>query len=139
MKDQPLSSCTFSNLTPKNRRFHRKGSLKNIGKRFYRGQWKQRCVAYRERFGIPKLRSAVKSIIYNCNLCKTYCKGPLKPSVTVNFLIFPSELDVLSQAIRIDFTVPLIYKQWDQEIKGYIVILTCATLRAVHLKCSNQC
>ena len=87
----------------------------------------------RERFEIPKLRSAAKSIICNCNLCKTYCKGPLKPSAMVNFLILPSELDMLSQAIRIDFTVPLIYKQWDQEIKGYIVILTCATSRAVHL------
>ena len=32
--------------------------------------------AIRERFWIPKLRSAVKSIIYNCNLCKRYRKGP---------------------------------------------------------------
>ena len=108
-------------------------------KKILHGGVQAKMCGIRERFGIPKLRSAVKSIIYNCNLCKTFCKGRLKPSATVNFLIFPSELDVLSQTIRIDFTVPLIYKQWDQKIKGYIVILTCPTLRAVHLKCPNQC
>ena len=53
MKDQPLSSCTFSNLTPKNRRFHRKGSLKNIGKGLYMGECKQRCVAYVRDLGSP--------------------------------------------------------------------------------------
>ena len=41
-----------------------------------------------ERFWNPKLRSAVKSIIYNCNLCKRYCKGPLKPPAVGNLLRF---------------------------------------------------
>ena len=94
--------------------------------------------AIRERFWIPKLRSAVKSIIYICNLCKRYPKGPLKRPATGNFPRFRSELGEPFQATGIDFVGPLIYKDHDQEMKGYIVILTCATTRAVHLKLSGS-
>ena len=78
----------------------------------------------RERFWIPKLRSAAKSIIYNCNLCKRYRKGPLKPTATGNLLRCHSELEEPFQTTEIDFAGPLIYKDRDQEIKRYIVILT---------------
>ena len=42
------------------------------------------------------------------------------------------------QTTGIDFAGPLIYKDRDQEMKGYIVILTCGTTRAVHLKLSRS-
>ena len=88
----------------------------------------------REKFWIPKLRIAVKGIIYNCNLCNRYRKGPLKPPATGSLLRFCSELGELFQTTGIGFAGPLIYKDGDQEMKGYIVIFPCAATRAVHLK-----
>ena len=90
--------------------------------------------AIRERLWIPKLRSAIKSIIYKCSLCK----GPLKRPATRNLPIFCSELDEPFQTTRIDFGGLLIYRERDQEMKRYIVIFTCATTRAVHLKLSRS-
>ena len=92
----------------------------------------------RERFWIANLRSAVKSIIYNCNLFKRYCNGLMKPPAKGNLPRFHSELNEPFQTTRIDFAGPLIYKDCDQEIKGYILILTCATTRAAHLKLSRS-
>ena len=87
---------------------------------------------------ILKLRSAVKSIIYNCNFCKRYRKGPLKPPAMGSLPRFSSELGKPFQTTGIDFAWPLIYKKRDQEIKGYILILTCAITKAVHLKLSRS-
>ena len=49
---------------------------------------------------------------------------------------FRSELNEPFQKTKTNFAGSLIYKDRDQEMKGYIVILTCATTRAVHLKLS---
>ena len=51
---------------------------------------------------------------------------------------FSSELGEPFQAIGIDFAGLLIYKEHDQEVKGYKVIITYATMRAVHLKLSKS-
>ena len=92
----------------------------------------------REKFWIPKLRSAVKSIIYNCNLCRRHRKKPLKPPAAGSLPRFYSELGEPFQTTGIDFSEPRICKDRDQEIKGYIVILACATMTAVHLKLSRS-
>ena len=42
------------------------------------------------------------------------------------------------QTTGINFAGPLIYKDRDQETEGYIVILICATKKAVHLKLSRS-
>ena len=70
MEDQQANSWIFTNFTTKNWRFH--------GKTLHAGVQATIC-GIREDFWVPKSRSAVKSIIYNCNLCKRYRKGPLKP------------------------------------------------------------
>ena len=95
------------------------------------------CGIY-ERFWIPKLRSVVKSIIYDYNLCKRYCEGSLKPPATGNLSRFCSEFEKPFQTTGIDFAGSLIYKDSDQEMIGYMLILTCATTRAVHLKLSRS-
>ena len=79
------------------------------------------------------MRSDVKTIIYNCNLRKRYRKGPLKRPATRNLPRFCSKLGEPFQTTRIDFVRPLIYKECDQEMKGYIIMLTWATARAVSL------
>lgn len=71
----------------------------------------------RERFLILNLRNVAETIIYNCNLCKRYCKGPLEPPATGNLPKFDSELfqatGKLFQATVTDFNGPLIYKNFD--------------------------
>lgn len=42
------------------------------------------------------------------------------------------------QTTGLSFAGPLIYKDRDQETEGYIVILTCATKKALHLKLSRS-
>ena len=79
----------------------------------------------REKFWILKLRRAVKSIIYNWTTETTSNRI---------FPIFRSELGEPFQTTEIDFAGSLIYKDCNRERKGYIVILTCAITRAVHLK-----
>ena len=51
---------------------------------------------------------------------------------------FYSELGEPFQITGKDFSEPRISKYRDQEMKGYIVILACATMRAVHLKLSKS-
>ena len=80
----------------------------------------------------------MKSIIYNCNLCKRYRKRSLKPPATGSLPRFRSEFGEPFPTNVIGFAGPLIYKDRDQEMRGYIVILTCATTRAVHLKMSRS-
>ena len=92
----------------------------------------------RERFWIPKLRSAIKNIIYNCNLCKRYYKRPLKPSATGRLPRFCRELGEPFQTTRINFSGPLLYKDRDQKMKGYVVTFTSAATRAMHLKLSKS-
>ena len=62
----------------------------------------------------------------------------MKRPATGNLPRFGSELGEPFQTTGIDFAELLIYKYHDQEMKGYIVILTCATTRAVHLKLSRS-
>ena len=79
--------------------------------------------ALRENWRIPKLRSKVKRIINECNVCKAYRVKPYGRTAT-------AELPP-----GVDFAGPLSYKLTKkEESKCYILIFTCATSRAVHLE-----
>ena len=62
----------------------------------------------------------------------------MKRPATGNLPRFRSKLGEPLQTTGIDFAGPLIYKDRDQDMKGYIVILTCARTRAVYLKLSRS-
>ena len=60
--------------------------IKVYHQRTLHGEMQATICGMREIFWIPKFRSEVKSIIYNCNLLdKSYRKRPLKPPTTKNF------------------------------------------------------
>ena len=71
------------NLLPRTGDFTKR-LIEDYHQRTLHGGVQKTMCGIRERFWIPKLRSAVKSIIYNCNLYKRYRKGPLKPPATGN-------------------------------------------------------
>ena len=116
----------------------RKMLIEDHHQRSLHGGVRETMCDIRERFWISKLRGAIKAIIYNFNLCKRYRQGPLKPQATGNLPKFHCELGEPFQRTEIDFAGPLIYKVGDQEMKRYIVTLTCATTKAVHLKLAKS-
>ena len=91
--------------------------------------------AIREQWWIPKLRSLVKRAIRDCKICKVFATKPFQGAATGPLLTFRTEMRRPFQHKGVDFAGPLIYKiNKNEEGKAYILIFTCAVLRAVHLE-----
>ena len=91
--------------------------------------------ALRENWWIPRLRSKVKRIINECNVCKAYRVQPYGRTATAELPTFRIESDRPFETTGVDFAGPLTYKLTKKEEgKCYILIFTCATSRAVHLE-----
>ena len=89
----------------------------------------------RNLWWIPKLRSLVKRTIRDCNICKVFAAKPLKGGATAPLPRFRTDVSRPFQHTGVDFAGPLVYKRSkNEEGKGYILIFTCAVLRAVHLE-----
>ena len=85
--------------------------------------------AIRENWWIPKLRSLVKKTVRKCNICKVFSARPLPCPA------FRSEMSRPFQHAGVDFAGPLVYRQRKtEEGKEYVLIFTCAVVRAVHLE-----
>ena len=89
----------------------------------------------RKRFWIPQLRSLVKKLIWKCGICKRYRVRPL-PTLTPAMLpLHPTEFIEPFLGLGADFAGPILYKRTATETgKAHIVLLTCPSTRAVHLK-----
>ena len=90
----------------------------------------------RERFWTPKLRSLVKKVVYNCDVCRRY---RVKPSTSCTFgsklPAFRAELFDAFSVTGVDFAGPVYHKiDKSSTAKAYIALFTCAGTRAVHLK-----
>jgi len=95
--------------------------------------------AIRVRWWIPKLRSLVKRTIRDCNVCKVFAAKPFQGAATAPLPRFRTEVSRPFQHTGIDFAGPLVYKKGkNEEGKAYIVIFTCAVLRAVHLEVTKS-
>ena len=91
--------------------------------------------ALRENWWIPRLRSKVKRIINECNVCKAYRVKPYGRTATAELPTFRIESGRPFEITGVDFAGPLTYKLTKKEEgKCYILIFTCATSRAVHLE-----
>ena len=91
--------------------------------------------ALRENWWIPRLRSKVKRIINECNVCKAYRVKPYGRTATAELPTFRIESGRPFETTGVDFAGPLTYKLTKKEEgKCYILIFTCATSRAVHLE-----
>lgn len=95
--------------------------------------------AIREQWWIPKLRSLVKRTIRDCNICKVFATKPFKEGPTAPLPRFRTEVSRPSKYTGVDFAGPLVYrKSKNEEGKAYILIFTCAVLRAVHLEVTKS-
>ena len=93
----------------------------------------------RAKFWITKGRQNVKMIIRRCNICKrleggSYGRGPI--ASLPEYRVTGGQA---FQAIGIDFAGPLYIRSEKGESKCYILIVTCASSRMVHLEvCSDM-
>ncbi|XP_028390705.1 uncharacterized protein LOC114515614 [Dendronephthya gigantea] len=95
--------------------------------------------ALRETWWIPRLRSKVKRIINNCNVCKAYRVKPYGHTATADMPSFRIQSGRPFETTGVDFAGPLSYKLTKKEDgKCYILIFTCATSRAVHLELTKS-
>ena len=90
----------------------------------------------RERFWTPKLRSLVKKVVHNCDVCRRY---RVKPSTSCTFgsklPTFRAELFDAFSVTGADFAGPVYHKiDKSSTAKACIALFTCTCTRAVHLK-----
>ena len=89
----------------------------------------------RERFWIPKLRMIVKSVIHKCYKCKKHRAKRLAARPTAALPEFRTTLTEPFAVTGVDFAGPLLYRSEQKTTeKAYIILYTCASTRAVHLK-----
>ena len=85
----------------------------------------------RKRFWIPRIRPLVKNVVNNCVICKRMYGKPLteiEAPLPKDRLQYGKTFEV----VGVDFAGPLFAK--DCSNKFYIVLFTCATVRAIHLE-----
>ena len=87
----------------------------------------------RKDFWIPTLRRLSKKIIKQCNICKVFAAKPYDPPSTG--LLPECRLNVTYgfHTAGVDFIGPFICYKRMQEVKTYLIIITCALTRAVWL------
>ena len=89
----------------------------------------------REKFWVQKLRSIVKKIVHNCNLCKRFRVKPLSAPTKSMLPEFRGELKDPFLVTGVDFAGPIRYRMAKRKVgKAYIALFTCTSTRAVHLK-----
>ena len=89
----------------------------------------------RERFWIQKLRSIVKKVLHNCNLCKRFRVKPLSNPSKSMLPDFRTDLNEPFLVTGVDFAGPVRYRIAKGKIgKAYMVLFTCTSKRAVYLK-----
>ena len=89
----------------------------------------------RERFWIQRLRSVVKKVLHNCNLCKRFRVKPLSNQSKAMLPDFRAELKEPFLVTGVDFAGPVRYRIAKGKVgKAYIALFTCTSTRAVHLK-----
>ena len=87
----------------------------------------------RKDFWIPTLTRLSKKIIKQCNICKVFAAKPYDPPATG--LLHECRLNVTYgfHTAGVDFIGPFICYKRRQEVKTYLIIITCALTRAVWL------
>ncbi|XP_055622051.1 uncharacterized protein LOC129765665 [Toxorhynchites rutilus septentrionalis] len=92
----------------------------------------------RQKFHISQLRTAVKKISNECAWCRVYKAAPQTPRMA------PLPLERLSPYVRpftylgIDYCGPFLVKIGRSQVKRWIALFTCLTVRAVHLEIAHS-
>ncbi|XP_062710697.1 uncharacterized protein LOC134288826 [Aedes albopictus] len=88
----------------------------------------------RQLYNIPRLRSVVKKVSRDCALCKIRRARPAIPPMAP---LLPARLAHHERAFTytgVDYFGPLIVKLGRSNVKRWIALFTCLTVRAVHLE-----
>ena len=91
----------------------------------------------RARFWIPKARRSIKSVLRKCVSCRRYQGKPLKSPPTPDLPEFRYIASRAFEHIGFDHVGPVFVKVNKKTTKkAYVLLLTCATTRAVHFELS---
>ena len=95
--------------------------------------------AIRENWWIPHLRSLAKKQVHQCNICKVFSTNPYGNQATAPLPKFHTEVSRPFQHAGVDFVGPFIYRADEKQVgKAYVIISTCAVMRAAHLKVTKS-
>ena len=87
----------------------------------------------REDVWIPTLRRKVKKLIRKCNICKVFASKSFAQPSTGSLPKCRSTVTHAFHTVGIDFIGPFICKEKKEEVKVYVIIITCALTRAIWL------
>ena len=84
----------------------------------------------REIWWIPKMRSLVKKVIRNCNVCKVFSAKPFGNQETARLPLFLTTMSLPFQRTGVDFAGPFRCRgnHKTDELKVYVIIFTCAAI-----------
>ncbi|GFQ98507.1 integrase catalytic domain-containing protein [Trichonephila clavata] len=88
-------------------------------------------VQVREKYWILKARQTIKSLLKKCIICKRFNSNPGNQVIAPLPDVRVTESPPFS-VVGIDFAGPLFVK--DSDAKQYILLITCAVTRSVHLE-----
>ncbi len=89
----------------------------------------------RQKWWIPKRRQTVKGVLRICKICQKYQGKSYSPTYAPPLPQFRTNISEPYSTTGMDFTGALKIKREAIEVAGtYIVLFTCATTRAIHLK-----
>ena len=96
--------------------------------------------ALREIWWIPKMRSLVKKVIRNCNVCEVFSAKPFGNQETARLPLFRTTMSLAFQRTGVDFAGPLRCRgnHKTDEVKVYVIIFTCAVMQRVHLEVTKS-
>ena len=63
---------------------------------------------------------------------------PFKGNITAPLPKFRTEVSRPFQYSGVDFCSPVVYRENKEEAKAYVIIFTCAAMRAVHLELTKS-
>ncbi|XP_058835287.1 uncharacterized protein LOC131692322 [Topomyia yanbarensis] len=88
----------------------------------------------KQRFYVPKLRSLISTVVKKCMWCRVYRARPSEPRMA------PLPQVRVCPYIRpftftgVDYFGPLVVKRGRTNVKRWVALFTCLTVRAVHLE-----
>ena len=82
------------------------------------------------------MRSLVKKVIRNCNVCKVFSAKPFGNQETAPLPLFHTTMSLLFQQTGVYFAGPLRCRgnHKTDVVKVYVIIFTCAVMQGVHLE-----